>query len=130
MSSKIKYLQEHKPHFGTARFVSINKLASGDVISFMYEGEQRWVMVLDPDYNGKLHGLTLGLLPRNTLIEKVIDPMYDHGEPYELYYKALFKVAAGWDVYRTFNIPKIRQIRRMAYYVQPKPVFKKGKRVS
>jgi hypothetical protein len=129
-ADKLKHLHEHKPHFGAAKYVKRSEISSGDVVSFMYDGEQRWVMVLDPDFEGKLHGLTLGTLPRRTLIDKIIDPMYDHGEPYDLYYKALYKTVAKWDTYRTYNIPKIGQMRRMAYYVKPKPVFKRGQRVS
>lgn len=127
---KLKYLPEHKPYFGIARFVRYSEIGPGDVVSFVYDGEMRWVLVLDPNYKAKMHALTLGLLPRSTLISRVIDPMYDHGEPYDLYYKALFKVAEGWDVYRTYNVNKIRQVRRMTYYVKPKPLFKNGIRVE
>ncbi len=129
-SDKLKYLHEHKPHFGTAYFVRFSDLGAGDVISFLYDGEMRWALVLDPDYQKKMHALTMGLLPRQTLIEKVIDPMYDHGEPYSLYYRSLFKVAKGWDVYRTYDINKISQIRRMGYYLKSKPVFKDGIRIE
>ncbi|MBW3546355.1 MAG: hypothetical protein KY428_12300 [Bacteroidetes bacterium] len=127
---KIKYLHEHKPHFGVAYFVQYSQVGPGDVLSFIYDGEMRWVMVLDPDYKGKMHALTLGITPRKTLIDKVIDPMYDHGEPYSLYYRSLFKVAKDWDNYRTYNINKVGKPRRMAYYIKDKPVFKDGVRVE
>jgi hypothetical protein len=130
MSDKLRYLQEHKPHFGVAYFVRHSDLAPGDVISFKYKGEMRWVFVLDPEYQGKLHGLTLGLTPRQALIDTVIDPMFDHTSPISLYGQAIFKVASRWDSYRTFIISEMGTIRRMGYYVKPKPVFKDGKRVE
>lgn len=119
--SKIKYLNEHKPHFGTAYFVKKSDISIGDIITFDYKNEQRWAFVLDPDYEGKMHAFTLGLIPRKVLVEEVINAMFDWSEPYDLYYESLASIAKEWDSYRTFIVNEIQSPRRMGYYITPKP---------
>jgi len=134
--NKLLYLPEHQPMFGTMQFVSKTQLNPGDVISFRYTGKEpgdvsevRFVFVLDPDYHDKLHGLTLGMTPKNALIRDVIDPMYDTFIPYDLYYESVFKVARSWDSYRTYFLSGMSGIRRCSYFLTDKPVWKDGKRI-
>lgn len=121
VADKQKYLSEHKPHFGVAYYVKFSDINSGDVIAFKYKNEMRWVFVLDPNFDGKLHGLTLGLTPRSLLINEVVDAMFDLTQPYDLYYEDIYHIARDWDSYRTYFASEIKNPRRMAYYITPKP---------
>jgi hypothetical protein len=134
--NKLLYLPEHHPLFGTMRFVSKSDIGIGDVITFSYQGlekkditEVKWVFVLDPNWHGKLHGLTLGLTPKSELLQFVIDPMYDTELPYDLYHHDVFKVARDWDSYRTYFINKMDNTRRFPYFLTERPVIKDGKRI-
>lgn len=152
--NKLLYLPEHQPLFGTMQFVSKQNLNPGDVITFNYKGKEpgdttevRWVFVLDPNYtgedhfrqetsertsklvDGKLHGLTLGMTPKQELIRHVIDPMYDTDIPFDLYYSDIFKIARDWDSYRTYFVKNMNNVRRFPYFLTSKPVFKDGKRI-
>jgi hypothetical protein len=120
------YMVEHRPHFGTAYFVNLSNVEPGDVITFEYKDKQRWVFVLDPDYEKKLHGLTLELTPRNVLENKIIDSMYDTDKPLILYERRVYQVAKDFDSYRTYFIKDMKLVRRMPYYLKEKPVIKKG----
>jgi hypothetical protein len=119
------YMSEHHPHFGTAYFVSKDVVSPGDVVTFDYKGKTRYVFVLDGDFEGKLHGLTLELTPRATLRDTVIDAMYDTAEPVILYERAVYKVAKSFDSYRTYFVDEIKLLRRMPYYLKAKPKVKK-----
>jgi hypothetical protein len=126
-----KYLGQHQPHFGTAYFVARPEIAVGDVVTFRYKGEYspenllRWVFVLDPEYEGKLHGLTLGLTPRDTIIHEVVDAMYETPVPADLYDRAIYKVAKHLDSYRTYFIDQMTAVRRMPYFITERPQLRK-----
>lgn len=135
--NKLQYIDEHLPHLGTAYFVSFNEINSGDVISFTYKGKEpgdvkevRWVFVLDPNYKGKLHGLTLGLTPRKVVVNDVVGAMFKTDQPYDMYYHDIQRVAKKWDSYRTYFVRGIEKPRRMPYYLTDKPVFKDGERIK
>ena len=119
------FLNQHKPHFGVAYFVRHSDLGPGDVITFTYKGEMRWAFVLDPDFEGKCHALTLKLTPRQKLIDTVIDGMFDTDKPKTLYYNRVYKIAKEWDSYRTYFVDEMQGIRRIPYYLKPKPELRK-----
>jgi hypothetical protein len=116
---------DHRPHFGVAYFVRHSDLSAGDVVTFMYKGKMRWAFVLDPDYEGKMHALTLELTPRSTLINEVIDMMYETPMPADLYDRAVYKVASQYDSYRTYFVKDLQQLRRLPYHLTAKPTLRK-----
>lgn len=81
----------------------------------------RWVMVLDPDYKGKLHALTLSLTPRKIILDKVVNALFESNEPAEVYIPKIQSIAAEYDSYRTYFLKNMRSIRRVPYYLTDKP---------
>lgn len=45
--------------FGVRRFTSIGAVAAGSVLQFTYDGEQKYVGVITPEWFGELHGIDL-----------------------------------------------------------------------
>jgi hypothetical protein len=122
----MSYLAEHKPHFGVAYFVRHSDLEPGDVVSFSYKGIQRWAFILHPDWGGKMHALTLELTPRQTIIDQVVDIMYETDAPQDMYEWEVYKVAKTFDSYRTYFVDEMRGTRRLPYYLTDKPKLKKN----
>ncbi len=119
------YMNEHRPNFGVAYFVRYADVGPGDVITFLYKGEMRWAFVLDPNHEEKCHALTLKLTPRQKLIDTVVDGMFDTDVPKTLYYNNVYKVAKDWDSYRTYFVDQMTNVRRLPYYLTPKPELRK-----
>jgi hypothetical protein len=120
------FLTEHRPHFGTPYFVSIESLGPGDVATFQYKGKMRWAFVLHANWEKKMHALTLELVPRKVLETEVIDAMYETDKPDELYEQAVYKIAKDYDSYRTYLISEIKLLRRMPYFLKEKPEIRKS----
>jgi hypothetical protein len=126
----MSHMDDHHPHFGTAYFVSQNNIGQGDVVAFMYKGKQRTAFVLHENYEGKMHALDMSLTPRQVLIDQVVDVMYQTPIPYEVYHREVYKVAKGFDSYRTYFVKEISQLRRIGYYLTKKKKFKNGEQVE
>lgn len=52
-------IDELRGVLGLRAFTSRNELTPGKIIQFTYDGEQKYAIVLNPEWEGKLHGLTL-----------------------------------------------------------------------
>ena len=52
-------IDEIRSTLGIRSFVSKGDLTSGKVIQFTYDGEQKYALVLNPEWQGKLHALSL-----------------------------------------------------------------------
>lgn len=66
------YLFEHKRNILSEKSITKSKLIPGDIVKFRYSGKEvntpnPMVLVLNPNWKGHLHGLTLDYIPQSTL---------------------------------------------------------------
>lgn len=52
-------IDEIRSTLGIRSFVSRKDLTPGKVIQFTYDGEQKYALVLNPEWEGKLHALSI-----------------------------------------------------------------------
>ena len=113
-------LYTHKSYFGTETPVAgMANVNIGDTLSFDYLGKSRYAYVLNPDYEGKCHALTLEVIPRSVLAGEVIALMdYDNLSPDP---KHFYDTVVGrdnilkHDAYRTFIISKMSNLTHVEY---------------
>jgi len=121
--TSIGELYTHRSYFGrTVPVNSMSEVKEGDVISFVYDGKQRWVYVLNPDWLKKVHCLALEKIPRRVLLGEVVsftDVKLGGGEgPKQFYDKNVgTKPVTSYDAYRTFNIEKMQKIEKIDYVI-------------
>lgn len=112
-------LVEHKPYFGKeSKGVRVKNLNPGDVIKFDYRNKLRYVLVLNADWENKLHGLTLRHVPHrlipNILKEVVVK------KPVNMYlHRVRQNPVLYYDSYRTYDIPKMISVRKVEYLKFP-----------
>lgn len=110
-------LHEHLEHIGSEKTIASKKnILVGDVIQFTYLAKLRTVFVLNPDYDNKLHGLTLAHISRHTLKEDIVRNMKffkDQQQFYESYVNKPHIVKL--DCYRIYKWPQIRNPRKLLY---------------
>lgn len=113
----------HQSYFG--RSVAVNtmdEVKNGDVIQFQYGGKSRWVYVLNPNWEGKVHCLALEHVPRRVLLGEVVsftDMTLNGGlGPKEFYDKNIgTRPVKEFDAYRTFIIEKMQKIQKVEYVI-------------
>ena len=89
----------------------------GNVISFRYKDEDRWVFVVHPDWEDKLHGLDLNYIPRTDLIPLFEAPSdMDNHEFYNIYVDT--DLIKGADGYRTYHLNKMTFVRVHRYELE------------
>ena len=69
-----KYTSAHQRNIVSEAKTTRSKLTAGHVLRFNYSGaaahvDRPLVFVLHPDYDGKLHGITLDYIPESTLVK-------------------------------------------------------------
>lgn len=118
-------ITEHRRYidrmYGKTNLV-LNDIGMGDIITFMYENERRWIFVVTPIYEGKLHGLDLVKLPRRQLMW-VANLDFNTITPQSLYRKYLIKEwIKEYNAYRTYDRSKMRAVKDIGYdrTVQPR----------
>lgn len=110
----------HAPYLKQAQTgVKITDLAFGDVVLFGYKNEQRLVFVLNPDYQGHLHGLDMSKVDRDGIVGTVLPPMYGTDDPMTFYQSnaPIKELVKDTDSYRTYTHLKITNLVRMTYDV-------------
>ena len=111
-------LSSHAAYLSAPRKVSITNVDAGDVIRFMYEGEERTVFVLDPVWNKKLHGLTMNVISRRDLMVEVVSKRDTTTDPYDFYKSFMTSnTIKKIDCYRTYNLEKIQNVRTLDYQI-------------
>lgn len=116
-------LYTHNPYFGRRIPVaSMTEVNEGDVLSFVYDGKQRWVFVLNPNYENKMHCLALEKMPRRVLLGEVVsfnDVKLNGGEGPKAFYEKTVgnKPVNSFDAYRTFIIEKMSKMEKVEYVV-------------
>lgn len=113
------FVDSYKDLFGTRRFTSRTKLKPGTVIQFTYDGEQKYALVLDPEWEGKLHALSLKNLSPDGL-RKLLDEVRKIDSRDEIYSKYKSSQYTEGRPYRTYIIDKITALREI-YLKELKP---------
>lgn len=107
---------------GIRSFISRKDLTPGKVVQFTYNGEQKYALVLNPEWDGKLHGLTL----ENIDVKKFIQIRNMVGT--EIDSKTLYSKFKNSNLltdrpYRTYLLSKISTLREI--YIKEVLVEKK-----
>jgi len=97
---------------GVRSFVSRRNLSAGKVIQFTYDGEQKYALVLNPEWQGKLHDLSL----RDIDISKIVRIRQLVGEETDgetLYSKFRTSTLVADRPYRTYLLSKVSALREV-----------------
>jgi hypothetical protein len=95
--------------------ITTNQIDRGDIITFRYDGKERWALVLTPLWKGKMHALSLENLTR-IVLQRVSGVIYEKSSLvlYETYLSKN-KIITDAQSYRTFDKNKIIGPRQVAY---------------
>lgn len=106
------FIDSYKELFGTRRFTSRTTLTPGTVIQFTYDQEQKYALVLDPEWEGKLHALSLKTLSPDQL-KTLLKEVRNLGTREEVY--SNYKSSQYTEVrpYRTYTISKVTALREI-----------------
>jgi hypothetical protein len=105
-------IDAYKDLFGTRKFTSFSKLTPGAVIQFTYDGEQKYALVLDPEWQNKLHAISLKNLSTDQLKSLLGDlkKVSSREEVYANYKSSQYTELRS---YRTYSIEKIKTLREI-----------------
>lgn len=85
---------------------------TGSVVTFLYENEQRYALVLDPYHKGKMHALNLELQTETEL--KDLLTKLDKTDNYDALYNKYFDSKYTKDrAYRTFLTDKVKDLKEV-----------------
>jgi hypothetical protein len=111
-------LASHRSYITDAEKIERTSINVGDVIKFMYNGEERTVFVLNPEYKMKLHGLSMKSIDRRTMMVEVFAKRDLYVSPTDFYARVVSQDAIKQtDSYRTYDLNKMGNIRRVKYQV-------------
>lgn len=101
-----------KGTLGIRSFTSVTKLAPGKVIQFTYDGEQKYALVLNPEWQGKLHALSLEDLDISKFvgIRQLVGGATDGAVLYTKFRGSAFVVDRP---YRTYLLSKVSALREV-----------------
>jgi signal recognition particle subunit SEC65 len=102
----------YKDIFGIREFTSIAKLRIGAVVQFTYDNEQKYAVVLNPDWQGKMHALSLKDLSKDSL-ELFLEETKEIASETELYDRYKASQYTESRPYRTYTISKIKALREV-----------------
>jgi len=105
-------IDAYKDLFGTRKFTSIAKLTPGAVVQFTYDGEQKYALVLDPEWEQKMHALSLKQLSSDSL-KKLLSEVKKLTSREEIYDKYKSSQYTELRSYRTYSIKKIKTLREI-----------------
>jgi hypothetical protein len=106
------FIDSYKDLFGTRRFVSRQRLRPGAVVQFTYDSEQKYAVVLNPNWQGKMHALSLNNLSPEQLkmLLGELDNLQSEEEVYGKYKASTYTENRP---YRTYTIEKMSAIREI-----------------
>jgi len=110
-------IDAYKDVFGVRRFTTTEKLRAGSVVQFTYDNEQKYALVLDPEWEGKMHALSLKSFSRNSL-EEFLESIKNINTREELYNTYKNSQYTDTRPYRTYTIDKMKALREI--YLKPK----------
>ena len=105
-------IDEIRSTLGIRSFVSKGDLTSGKVIQFTYDGEQKYALVLNPEWQGKLHALSLKDIDLSKFVQirKLVGKETDGELLYSKFRKSTFVADRP---YRTYLLSKVSTIREV-----------------
>ena len=105
-------IEEIKKSLGVRTFISRKNLTPGKVIQFTYDGEQKYTLVLNPDWQGKLHGLSLKEVDLSKFIQirDLVGSETNGEELYSQFKNSNFVVDRP---YRTYLLSKMSALREV-----------------
>lgn len=113
-----RILATHRSYIGKPQKIRFSDISIGDIIRFMYDGEERTVLVLNQLWHEQLHGLSLKSIDRRTLMVEVFAKFDLFQNPMGFYNTVISRPAvADTHSYRTYNPNRMSNIRRLAYNV-------------
>lgn len=111
------FLDDYRNQLGVRRFISQRSLMPGKVVQFTYDGDQKYALVLNPEWEGKMHALSLQTFTPDSLQE-----MFDltGGETDERIIYDKFKTSNYVEErpYRTYLLSKMTALREV-YIKEP-----------
>lgn len=112
-----KYLGQHRKFFGDVKAESLTAVKKGQVIRFLYDGEERTVFVVTRNWRGKLHGMDLAGVPRKLFLPIINYYVSNPGLSSEKLYEQEIKTIRVLELhaYRTFDRFKISNLKVVAY---------------
>lgn len=113
-----RLLTSHREYLKDEEQIEVKDVEVADVIHFLYDGETRVVFVLNPNYNGKLHGLSLKQIDRKTLMHEIVSKLNLYNNPHEFYVRVISKEnIQRTDSYRTYDIEKMYKVSKYKYEI-------------
>jgi hypothetical protein len=106
------FIDSYKKIFGTRKFTSRTKLTPGVVVQFTYDGEQKYAVVLDPDWENKMHAVSLKNLSPDQL-KNLLSELKGLNSREEIYSKYKTSQYTESRPYRTYIIKKISTLREI-----------------
>lgn len=117
-SESAQHLASHRSYMSNATKITPKQISVGDVIQFMYDGEQRTVYVMNPDWAMKLHGLSMKAIDRRTLMVEVVAKSDLYKSPQDFYTRVLSQgPVSKTDSYRTYDLRKMGNIMKVEYQI-------------
>lgn len=110
-------VDDYKDLFSIRKFVAKNTLKSGTVVQFTYDGEQKYAVVLNPEWEKKMHAISLRDMTPN-LLQSLLKEIKEGDDPTILYDRYKNSQFTNVRPYRTYSIEKIRNLRQI--YLKPK----------
>lgn len=106
------FIDSYRDLFGTRRFVSRQRLRPGAVVQFTYDGEQKYAVVLNPEWQGKMHALSLNSLSPEQL-KMLLAELERIEREEEIYEKYKISTYTENRPYRTYTIQKMSALREV-----------------
>jgi hypothetical protein len=105
-------IDEIRSTLGIRSFVSRRDLTPGKVIQFTYDGEQKYALVLNPEWEGKLHALSIKDVNLSKFIEirKLVDKDTDGQVLYSKFRNSSLLMDRP---YRTYLLSKVSTLREV-----------------
>lgn len=111
-------LPSHRNYLSNERKVDASMVSAGDVIRFVYDGEERTVFVVNPEWKKLLHGLTMNVISRRDLMVEVVSKRQAANDVQDFYNVVLnTENIKKIDCYRTYKLDKIQNLRKLDYQI-------------
>lgn len=109
------YFQEHRRFIKPTKFANLQKLQIGDVIQFIYNKELKTVLVTNPKWQKKLHGLSLNAIPRKLFLPLIQEVKSEKSA--KLFYTSKVKPnpIGPRHAYRTYSLESMSNLKIVNY---------------
>jgi hypothetical protein len=105
-------IEQIRGTLGIRSFVSRDNLIPGKVIQFTYDGEQKYALVLNPEWEGKLHALSIKDVNISKFIQ-IRNLVGDDTDGEILYAKFRTSTLVADRPYRTYLLSKVSTLREV-----------------